>query len=525
MAKGTEESYMQKYYQQQVEQNERKIANLKGDALKNHDGYFSMRPYEKVIYNDKAKIKALKKEHKQAVGKIVAEKKTEKLKESLKEHNKLLKSVVEVNGKQYARTEESRKKSFIPKWAKKFTQRCVQEGDEIDALYVASVYYYFTANYNEPDATKKDIIDGYKDSDWFFLSRSVAQQLYLFNDDREDNILHLLSNKSKAALVVNGDRPDRDSAAVKSEGITLKTVVDYLPPGSYLRAVGDVDPAKVKAKYFDNYINNVKYMSDEKLLEAVAINKLEIDASGKDKTVEDFIKDSDAYKVYLLNDTEKKDRRLDWMKKHEEKDPLELKYFMYINTMLHQSGFKLLDGVPEFIEKHGGQVSSCIIDDGDDVSHTVDSRAIRLLSNFYILHDIILNGEVMLPGPDLEDLVPCDLEYLQQQFLTYNSQSRDASIPCAEPGEDRCDTLIIRGTAITTASIPSVLNHTYVGYTCCLPVKSNGVCGRHRFVLPTNSRLKTKYAALVSSGQMKEERHSSGRKLLYTSNYRVTPSP
>ena len=396
MAKGTEESYMQKYYQQQVEQNERDLANKDEDQMKVHAGYPHMSTYEQKKYDRKAAIRLLRKEQKDVVGEIGDKRKKAERAKDLKEYNKLLASVVTIDGKEYARTKPSRKKSFIPPWSKKFTERCVQKGDEVDALYMATVYEYFTECEGDDD--------GLNVSDWYYLSKSVHEQLVVFNE-KTDFVLKFPA-KDKAELVLNGKKPKRISRHMEYQATILNTVDDFREDedganaqsidDAYISESDDDMNERILAKYIQTTLD------DDDLSAAVdaVTDTIPDDGELVQKDLEKHIIASDAYKVYLLAATQDASRleRLSLLKRLTVKEVGTPQYqvFLYIATLLHRSGFKLLKGVVEFVKKYGGELTNCIEDDN---IVGIGSRAIRILSNFDqdIIRELILTGVAKRP--------------------------------------------------------------------------------------------------------------------------------
>ena len=436
-------SALDQYFELQL-QKAKKDNDKTIDDLKVELDYDNMYEFEKAEFDRKYAQRDLKKQALRSLKQIEFEKNKKKRNKEFRQHHQLLPKVPTYKDRHFVRTSESRKKSFIPTWAQKFTKRPITKGDEIDALYVVIM----SVNSDEMDFTC---------SDWYYLGKSVKSQLRLFGFDYtiDDN---MLSVKDMGELMFNGTRPTRVSKAVKFAGLRVQTVDDYQE--AYRGSALTIDGTKAKGEYLSKYIAQMK---DIELQSIIDHNEYTHRTNVTKESLTESIRTSEAYKVYLLENT-MQDRRQDWMRDIYDmekwgKDSVEydhfmtkVHYFLYIATMLHRSGYKLPTGVVNFVEKNNGQIANCI-DEGDGAGYSVESRAIHILSNFNHIHEIILYGKLIDPVP-LYSLTPCDKKYIDERFMGPPSLASTTKVKTQAKHTTKAKT------EVNTASTPKVETET-----------------------------------------------------------------
>jgi len=322
---------------------------------------------------------------------------------------KLLPKVGTYKKKPYARTANSRQHTFIPQWAEKFTQRPVASGD-VDAIYLIAM---FLAALENGDTTVHN-------TDWFYLGMAVHNQIeHRSGKVLPEGIVNILTDKVMADLIFNGKKPPKRFEA-------RTTMYQYL-------LIFDDEDQKETTEFEDDIeeaqmiLDYIKTITDSALDDMVQGLYGEDMQKNDDVNEEDlmgYVLSSDDFTSYLIKNA-KRDRRFLWMKDITELEGVRqkyLKHFLYIATILMKSGWKFHQDIKAFIEKHGGETTSCI-DTSENGYPNLQSRAIRFLTHFDIVEQI-MNGQVQKYrfGPyvrnNLNDLqIPtlhtCDVDYLK----------------------------------------------------------------------------------------------------------------
>ena len=408
MSSGTK-SAVERYYEMQLEKEQRENGTQKWDQVEKSDEYKAMDAFEQAKFKADFDKRELKKVIRKNTAQVKFDEKKKDIMKNIKEHKKLLPKIVNhvLTGREYVRDQASRKKTFIPAWAKKFTQRPITKGDELDVVYMMMVLkrnWEFYSDHN----------------DWHKLTGIIEQQLEVFGSSLVSFDLPEISDTALAQLVLNGKKPTRHTKAVQAYTVHVRTVDDY--HANYeLYKKPDADKS---AKLLRTFITNLT----DKELQDFLDRQVATDA---ETPLQKFIETSEEFKTYLVKNSSYDPQK--WMTELHDQDNDHVGYFIYIASVLHQAGFKLPEGVVNFL-KDRSDYSSCYNVD-NQTGYSSVSRAIRILGNFNTIKDIVLHGKLIQPK-ELVNICDCDADV---NIYVVDGGSDDDEFESASDGDSNDD--------------------------------------------------------------------------------------